>query len=180
MTERLHDRLYAAATALLLAAIPILWIHSQSLKSATFDEPINLIHGVHALGTGDVSVPMDYAPLTRLMSALSLELLAAPLRYETGSMPWAPGGPQVLDGPPSHLGIGAVGFLGQNERLPGTMLLSRIRRQQQQSDGDKPRNTVQRCNLHRKTQGRRWQISAPRAAREAAGSRGTVSLSRAR
>ena len=79
------------AIAALLAAIPVLTIHAQLQKSATFDEPINLFHGLHMLATGDVSVPMDYAPLPRLAAAAAARLFRPALRYAPERTPWAPG-----------------------------------------------------------------------------------------
>jgi hypothetical protein len=79
------------ALAPLFLALAALSVHSQVQKSATFDEPINLFHGLRMLATRDASVPMDYAPLPRVAAALSAKLLGPPLRHSPERTPWAPG-----------------------------------------------------------------------------------------
>jgi 4-amino-4-deoxy-L-arabinose transferase-like glycosyltransferase len=78
-----------AAVVALLAVIPALSIDIRWRKSATFDEPINLFHGFQMLATGDVSVPMDYAPLPRIAAAASARLFGPPIRLPPAA--WAPG-----------------------------------------------------------------------------------------
>jgi 4-amino-4-deoxy-L-arabinose transferase-like glycosyltransferase len=73
----------------LLVAIPVLSIGIRLRKSATFDEPINLFHGLRMVATGDRSVPMDYAPLPRLVPAAAARLFGPPVRLPP--TPWAPG-----------------------------------------------------------------------------------------
>ena len=84
-------RARGAALAALFVAIPVLSIHAQSQKSATFDEPINLFHGLQMLATRDVSVPMDYAPLPRLAAAASARLFGPAVRHAPERTPWVPG-----------------------------------------------------------------------------------------
>jgi len=77
------------AVAALLIAIPVLSIDIRWRKSATFDEPINLFHGLRMLATGDPAVPMDYAPLPRVAAAAATQLFGPPVRLP--AVPWAPG-----------------------------------------------------------------------------------------
>ena len=83
--------LYRLAAAALLLAGPALSVSSMTLKSATFDEPINLMHGIQALRAGDATAPVDYPPLSRWMAAAAVELSGAPVHYPPGAMPWTPG-----------------------------------------------------------------------------------------
>lgn len=82
-------RTRGVALTAILVAIPALSLHSQWQKSATFDEPINLFHGLRMLATRDLSVPMDYGPLPRVAAAASARLFGPPVRL--APTPWAPG-----------------------------------------------------------------------------------------
>ena len=77
-------------TALLLL-IPILSISSHRIKSATFDEPINIVHGWRAVSSGDIDVPVDYAPLSRWLAGVAVGVGSEPppqLPWSLCILPW--------------------------------------------------------------------------------------------
>ncbi len=82
---------YNSAVVLLLLLIPFFAIRSLSLKSATFDEPINLVYGIHFFHNGDVTAPVDYPPLTRILTGAVADIFGPPIHYGSYDIPWAPG-----------------------------------------------------------------------------------------
>lgn len=70
--------------------MPVLSFSAICTKSATFDEPINLVQGLEWLASGDLTAPVDYGPLSRLMAAASVRLSGVPLHYAPGTLPWTP------------------------------------------------------------------------------------------
>jgi 4-amino-4-deoxy-L-arabinose transferase-like glycosyltransferase len=81
---------YRLAVGALLVAMPVLSFSAICTKSATFDEPINLMQGLEWLASGYLTAPVDYGPLPRLMAAASVRLSAVPLSYAPATLPWAP------------------------------------------------------------------------------------------
>ena len=81
---------YPAAVAGLLLVIPLLAISSLAVKSATFDEPSHLVHGLYYLVTGDYGIAVDHPPLGRMIAAWTVDRLGIPFALPVDEIPWSP------------------------------------------------------------------------------------------
>jgi dolichyl-phosphate-mannose-protein mannosyltransferase len=91
LPARAEATAYWTVIALLLAAGPLLSMTALRGKSATFDEPLNLVHGLNALETGEWTAPVDYGPLTRIAAAAAVRLSGAELKGVSRMPAWSLG-----------------------------------------------------------------------------------------